>query len=167
MTDRPFLDAYSGQSTDELIALDGTYRTDSIVLAFEQAIGQKAARIGDQRLTMAERVVLAVEALEREVNNDGYDGLFRNAPEHVPDLASALTAIGRDDVASLTRSAIDVLGVDDPLTPTAIHAAIEIDNDERDARLSELDETYYETAGDLAGPLIAFIVANSAEIELP
>ena len=35
-----FLKAYSGQTTEQLIALDGEYRLDSIVLAFEQAIQQ-------------------------------------------------------------------------------------------------------------------------------
>jgi len=30
-----FLKAYSGQTTEQLIALDGEYRVDSIVLAFE------------------------------------------------------------------------------------------------------------------------------------
>ena len=37
-TDEPFLEAYDGQSTDELIALEGQFRIDSIVLAFEAAL---------------------------------------------------------------------------------------------------------------------------------
>jgi hypothetical protein len=37
---------YSGQSTDELLALEGRYRLDSLVLALEQALLQKAAREG-------------------------------------------------------------------------------------------------------------------------
>ena len=54
-----WLDGYSGQTTDELIALEGEYRTDSLVLAFEQALMAK------DELTDEEKVVLAVEALER------------------------------------------------------------------------------------------------------
>jgi hypothetical protein len=33
----PFLESYAGQSTEELLALEGKYRIDSLVLAFEQA----------------------------------------------------------------------------------------------------------------------------------
>ncbi len=35
-----FLKAYSGQTTEQLIALDGEYRVDSLVLAFEQAFNR-------------------------------------------------------------------------------------------------------------------------------
>ena len=37
MSDKWF-DAYGGQTTEQLLALEGEYRTDSLVLAFEQAI---------------------------------------------------------------------------------------------------------------------------------
>lgn len=168
MSERRWLDGYDGQTTDELIALDGTYRTDSIVLAFEQAIANKATRIGgSQHLTNEERVILSVEALEREVNNDGYDGLFRNAAPEVPDVVSALTAIGRDAVATLTRSAIDALDIGGPLTPEAIESAMDLEDERRDDRLAEIDQAYYETAGDLADPLLAFIGANRDQITLP
>jgi len=49
-----------------VVAFEGKYRIDSLVLAFEQAISRKAARAGDHRLANEERVRLAVEALERE-----------------------------------------------------------------------------------------------------
>ena len=47
MSDPRWLDGYAGQSTDDLIALDGAYRTDSVVLAFEAAILAKAERLGN------------------------------------------------------------------------------------------------------------------------
>ena len=166
MSEQRWLDGYAGQTTDELIALDGAYRTDSIVLAFEQAISSKAARIGDQNLTTPERVVLAVEALEREVNSDGYDGLFRNASQQVPEVVSSLTAIGCEAVADLTRSAIAVLKIDGPITPETVESAMEGDDDDRDDLLEELDRTYLETAGDLADPLLTFIKTNRDQIVL-
>ena len=46
MSDLKWFDQYSGQSTDELIALEGQYRTDSLLLAFEEALQHKASRIG-------------------------------------------------------------------------------------------------------------------------
>lgn len=161
-----WLDGYTGQTTAELLALEGGFRTDSIVLAFEQAIAAKAARLGDQTLTEPERVVLAVEALEREVNSDGYSGLFTTAPEHVPDAVSSLTAIGSDGVADLTRSAISVLKIRGPLTREAVASAMQKDDDDRDDKLGEFDQGYYETAGDLAGPLLSFIKANRDQIVL-
>jgi hypothetical protein len=166
MTDAAFLDGYTGQTTEGLLALEGPYRADSIVLAFEQAIEQKADRIGESALTDAERTVLAVEALERDVNNDGFIGLFTYRAEVVPRLVEALQAIGRDDVATLAQRAIDVLGID-VVTPEAVVAAVAEDDEVRDERLNTIDEAYYATAGDLAGPLLAYIRAHREEIVIP
>ena len=162
-----WFDGYSGQSTAQLIALAETYRIDSVVLAFEDAIRMKAGRIGAEQLTHAERVVLAVEALEREVNSDGYLGLFRTAADYVPLLEAALEAIGPGDVAALTRRAVASLSVDGPLTPGSILAAIDKDDDYRDGRLSACDRAYYDTAGDLSEALLSFIRANARDIQLP
>ena len=57
-----WLESYSGQSTEQLLSLEGEYRTDSLVVAFEQALDQKSAARGVQSLTSEELVVLAVEA---------------------------------------------------------------------------------------------------------
>ena len=62
-----FLEGYEGQSTEELLGLEGEYRLDSLVLAFEQAIQGKAP----DSISTEESYVLAVEGLEREVNNGG------------------------------------------------------------------------------------------------
>jgi hypothetical protein len=43
MPELEWLDGYNGESVDDLIALDGKYRIDSVVLGFEQAIYEKAA----------------------------------------------------------------------------------------------------------------------------
>ena len=43
----------------------------AIVLGFEEALLKKSFRDGDLAINDEERVVLAVEALEREVNNGG------------------------------------------------------------------------------------------------
>jgi hypothetical protein len=167
MTEENWLDACSGQTTDELIALEGRYRTDSIVLAFEQALDQKAARIGRDGLSKEERVILAVEALEREVNNGGYDQFFSNpSKEHAPYVVRALERIGCAAVAELTRKAIGILGVEAPVTIGAIDRAMDDPSDERDDQLTECDEHYYAVAGDLAGPLFDFIKSNRDKIEI-
>ena len=81
-----FLPSWAGQSTDELIALAGKYRIDSLVLAFEQAIHGKAD------VSPKERWILAVEGLEREVNNGGYAQFFLNSSvDYVADIEPAET----------------------------------------------------------------------------
>src|SRR5262249_52433074 len=108
MPDLQWLDRYNGETFDELVALEGTYRTDSLVLAFEQAMDQKAARVGENKLTAEERVILAIEALEREVNNGGYGQFFVNTPEYAPIIVDALRRIGCPKVAEITDRAVKV-----------------------------------------------------------
>jgi len=50
MTELNWLEEYSGQTTDELISIEGEYKTDSLVLAFEQALDQKSERVGREGL---------------------------------------------------------------------------------------------------------------------
>jgi hypothetical protein len=149
-----------------LIALEGTFRTDSIVLAFAQAINQKAARLGDAQLSAPERVVLAVEAVEDRVNSGGFDSLLRYESALVPHVVSSLVAIGADAVADLARSAIETVDIEGPITASAIESAMNEENDARDERLDALDRRYYEIAGDLADPLLEFIESNRDQIKL-
>jgi hypothetical protein len=78
----------------------------------------------------------------------------------------ALIAIGANAVADLTRSAIAELEIHGPLTANAITAAINEDDEDRDDRLNDYDETYYETAGDLAFPVLSYIKSNRDQIKL-
>lgn len=162
-----WLDGYSGQSVEQLLSLEGEYRADSLVLAFEQAIGQKAAREGTQSLSGEERIVLAVEALEREVNNGGYDQFFVNSSrEYTPIIVGALQRIGCNKTAKLTRKAIEALRISD-LRSDAIEAVIcARDDEERSEKLRRCDDSYYKNKEPIAERLFAFIKANSASISL-
>jgi hypothetical protein len=159
-TDLPFLDSYGGQSTNELIDLEGAYRIDSIVLAFEEALQRKA------NLTREEKVILAVEALEREVNNGGYSQFFCNSSrDFVPDIGGALNVIGCPKTASLTQSAMTVLGVDISMTSDEIEDAACDASETQDEDLGELDAIYYR--GDeepIADKLFEFIKINRSSI---
>ncbi len=159
-----WLDGYSGQSADELLSLQGKYRTDSLVLAFEEAIRQKAEREGTQNLTNEERVVLAVEALEREVNNGGYDQFFANSSrEFAPTVVGALQRIGCKKTATITQKAIKALGTSD-LTAEAIDAAMAGDDEQRLAQLNRCDDSYCKSTEPIAERLLAFIKANKTSI---
>jgi Domain of unknown function (DUF4375) len=162
-----WLKEYSGQTTDELIALASQYRTDSIILAFEQAVDQKAARIGSGGQTAEENVILAIVAFEREVNNGGYDQFFINlSKEYTPVIVDALIRIGRPDVARITQDAIQALGLDRPVTEEAVDRAMESDNAERTAILNECGDRYFDLFVDLSEPLLQFIVANRSDVNL-
>ena len=161
-----WLEGYSGQSVDELLSLKGTHRIDSLVLAFEEAIAQKAQRVGVQNLSAEERTVLAVEALEREVNNGGYDQFFINSSkEFAPTIVNALQRIGCEKTATITQKAVKALGVEE-LTTAAIDAAMAKDNAQCAARLNQCDESYYKSGEPIAERLFAFIKANKGGIRV-
>lgn len=167
MQDAKWLESYAGQSTKELASLAGEYRSDSVAAAFAVAIQAKADRLGDSALTPEERVVLAVEALEREVNNGGFLQFFDNASRaFAPSIVDALERIGCSKAAELAREAIDALGLSEPVTVDAIERATEEENEPLEDALSACDERYYETVGDLSGPLLDFIRLNEPRIDL-
>jgi hypothetical protein len=148
-----WLDGYAHQTTDELILLADSHRVDSVVLAFEEALVAKADRLGLAKLSKPERVILVVEAIEREVNSDGFDGLFRNSSkEHAADFVSALTAIGRPDVAELAAQALTTLRLKGRPTTAAIDRTMDRDDDQRDEALADLDARYYKLAVTLPPP---------------
>jgi aspartokinase len=161
-----WLDNYSGETTDELLAMEGRYRTDSLVLIFEQAIGQKAAREGDQSLSSEERVVLAIEALEREVNNGGYEQFFLNSSrEYASIIVDALVSIGSRRTAAITQKAIDALRCQ-ALTSEAIESAMLAESEDRDQSLFVCDNQYFARREDIEGHLLAFIKTNKDKVRL-
>lgn len=165
MPDLKRLEGYNRESTDELIALESTHRVVSIVNAFHQAIEQKAARLGDDALTAEERVVLAVEALEREVNNGGYSQFFSNSSnEYLPIIVEALERSGCHEAAKLTRTAIDAVGID-PARPGLSDAMQKLPPDVIET-LEQCDARYYADVGDLAEPLFEFVKKERARIVL-
>jgi hypothetical protein len=162
MTQKAFLDKYSGQTLTELLALTDTYREDSIILAIEQALQSKAPA----DVAPSERVVLAVEAFEREVNNGGYSQFFLNEPTYARDIVAALTQIGCPEIARITRDAADVLGLRRDWTDEQIQAAAADMADDGDERLSELDDQFFEYPEPIEERLLTFVRANAAEIRL-
>ncbi len=166
MPDLPWLDNYSGETTDELLSLEGRYRTDSLVLVFEQALDQKAAREGLENLSHEERAVLAVEALEREVNNGGYEQFFLNSSrEFAPIIVEALGRIGCPRAAAITQKALDALRCS-ALTGAEIERAIVEESESRDQALFVCDNQYFARSENIEDRLLAFIKANKDKIRL-
>jgi hypothetical protein len=166
MSELQWLDGYSGQTVDDLIALEGKYRTDSIVLAFEQAIDQKAARVGDAKLTAEERTILAIEALEREVNNGGYGQFFLNSSrEYAPIIVQSLRRIGCPKTAEITQKALKIVQ-ETPITDEEIDTGTWEENEERQDALGECDNLYFERPENVEERLFAFIKTNRTRIAL-
>lgn len=166
MSKNEWLDTYSGQTVDELIALEGKYRTDSLVLAFEQALELKAVRVGSNNLTVEERVILAIEALEREVNNGGYDQFFVNSSrEYMPIISDALQRIGCPKTAAITKIALRIES-QNPLTDGEIESSDSAENVELQEALNACDRMFYESEENIDESLFAFIKDNRTKIEL-
>ena len=159
------LEEYSGQTVDELLSLEGEYRIDSIVAAFQQAVDQKAARDGDEALSPEEQIIVAIEALEAEVNNGGYSQFFLNSSrEYAPTIVQALARIGCPKTAEITQRAIDALNLPS-LTDEAIETAM-ADDEVSEDDLNECDDSYYKSGEDIAGQLFAFIKKNKDAIRI-
>jgi Domain of unknown function (DUF4375) len=164
MSDLPFLKNYSGQTVEQLLSLEGEYRIDSLVGAFEEALLKKGLRDGDLAINDEERVVLAVEALEREVNNGGYSLFFENSTrEFAPIIVQALVRIGCPRTAEITQRAIEALHLP-TLSVDAIEATVADEKMYED--LDECDRSYFKGPEDIAGQLFAFIKTNKDAITL-
>lgn len=152
----PFLYDHDGRTTDDLLALEGQYRIDSLVSAFEFALMEKT------QPTEPERVVLAVEAIEREVNNGGFNQFFFNSSrEHAYFAPFALRAIGAPRTAKLVERAIHLVAGDNVLDADALQAKAVDSNDLLDRQLHELDEIYYRGEEEpLADKLFEYIKRN-------
>jgi hypothetical protein len=162
-----FLEKYSGQSVDEIIELESEYRIDSLVLAIEEALYEKAENIGTDKLTDIEKIILAIEGLEREVNNGGYHQFFVNASvEFAPIIVDSLEAIGCPKTAGITSNAIDALGISKPVTIEKIEEVIYDEDEERDEKLDECDGLYFEYEEPIADRLFTFIKMNKDKIAL-
>ncbi len=157
-----WLEGYSGQTTNELIGLEEEYRVPSLVLAFEQAIARRSMQ---RRLTEAELAVVAVEALEREVNNGGYSQFFINTPHFAASIVPALIGIGCPQTAEITRKALDALEAPN-LEAEKIRAAASASNGERDSVLERCDRLYFDSMEPIAAPLFEFIKSHRTAIKI-
>lgn len=167
MDNKPFLQNYSGQSTQELIELASEYRIDSIVLAFEEALDKKLeAKKGIDNLTIPELTILAVEAMEREVNNGGWSQFFLNSSgEYTKYLHDSLIRINCPKIASIANNAINTLNIEGDITQDKMENIL-LDNEEFEEKLSGLDSAYYSNNESIAEQLFEYIKNNTEDIKL-
>ena len=168
MTNLPWHDYSAGESAGALFALANSHRADSLVVAFETALIQKVSSLGSEALSLPERDVLAVEALEREVNNGGYRQFFLNSSnEYAGEIVDALKRIGCPRTAAITARAVSVLPAGMAATPESLAVFMEQDDSDRDGRLTECDDAYYDSGEDIATALLQYLVQHRDSVRLP
>jgi hypothetical protein len=151
----PWLD-YAGQDTAQILACKSTHRIDSLLCALEQAIQLRQSRNPEVAATPEEHTLLAVLALQREVNNGGYHQFFSNSScQYALTVVPALENIGCGEAVALTKRALDALNLR-PLTLTAIENAILKPNPKRDRALDALDQQFY-LISEIEPKLFAFV----------
>lgn len=156
---------YSGQTTAELVACKHTHRIDSILCAFEWGIQAKAKAQGEQSLTAEEELVLACMALDREVNNGGYDQFFVNSSYRFASIVvDCLRRIGAQATAEITERAIAALGLT-TITAEAANAAIFIEDPRRKQIHNECDNEFYKIE-EIGEKLFPFVEAHQDRIQL-
>lgn len=181
----------SGKSVDELLAMTAGQNESQFLFAIELAIQQKEERVGLANLSDEERIVLAIEALEREVNNGGYSQFFLNSSrEFAPIIVDSLLQVGCPEVAAITRKAIESIHPSDWTRKSieasvAAYAAIErsrwvkksgsivmnrlpMDNQDghevKNRALDQCDQMFYHSTENIGVQLIEFIKANKESI---
>jgi len=160
-----WLDGYNGQTVDQLMALEGKYRIDSLVLAFEQAIDQRIARDGGGNLSDEEIIILAIEAMEREVNNGGWGQFFVNTGQFAPVIVDALRRIGCPKTAKIAQKAVKIVDKA-PIPEDEIDNGTWDDNEKREEALNECDNLYFQGPENIEESLFGFIKANRSKINL-
>lgn len=165
LADLGWLDGYTGQNVDELLLYEGTDQIHSILFALEAAIDEKVKSAGPLNRTGVELIVQSVLALDREVNNGGYDQYFRNSSRrYARVVVDHLVMIGCTEIADITQRAIDSLGIPDISVP-AIEGAMQTANLERDRALHRCDLAFYEHKG-LLERLFSYMKAHQNGIRI-
>jgi hypothetical protein len=161
----PFFTEYKGESLAQVLALEGEYRLDSLVITVEQALGVRALREGDATLSDAEAIVLAVAGLEREMNNGGYWRFFAGSgSEFVSGIVEALSRIDCLLTAEATAEAMQAFGITDSMTADQVRAAaMEMDVEDQQA----LNTAFFASGEDIARQLFDFIRQNRDYIRIP
>ena len=135
-----------------------------MVLAFEEAIQRKAAR---QPISKEESYVLAVEALEREVNNGGYSQFFLNSSnEFAAIIVEALREIGCPKTAEITQGAISALHIEGEPTAGKVEAVARSEDEGILNSLGAFDDRYYGNDEPIAERLFEWIKQNRTRIRI-
>ena len=118
-------------------------------------------------LSESEHVILVVEAMEREVNNGGFEQFFvSSSVEHAPTLVPALEQIGAPKTAEIADRAACALGAEPDWPPERYEVAAAKADDFTLAALSECDHAYHASGEAICALLFEYIKTHRTDIDL-
>ncbi len=161
MAEKKWLDDVGNLTVGQLIQLEDTYRIDSIVAAIEAALMDRAT------VTATERIVLVIEAMEREVNNGGFNQFFFNSSnEYAGELISALRQIGVPGIAEIAERALRAIGAQPNWKSEQFEEASADPEESIMDELNECDNAYYASEEAIAEKLFGFIKLSQKDVHV-
>lgn len=146
---------------EDILAIDDP---TSFAIALSDLVFPRWDRDGYEALTPPERVAYCIDALEREVNNGGFQQFFANSSgDTAADTLSALEALGAAATADLLRRAIGVFP--DARPPVDREQRIDLLEQlpaDAAATWSRLDDEFYRYPDDLPALLRQYVAEHRA-----
>ena len=146
---------------DVLAKEDGT----QFAIALSDLVFPRCDRDGFAALTPAEKVAYCVDALEREVNNGGFDQFFWNSSgDTAHETHAALLEIGAGEAAALLREAIEVFPAGKvPANREEREKLLESLPQSAREKWGALDGRFYEYPDDLTALMRRYVEAHAAD----
>jgi hypothetical protein len=143
---------------DVLANKDGT----QFAIALSDLVFPRYDRDGFAALTPAERVAYCIDALEREVNNGGFDQFFWNSSgDTAHETHAALLEIGAAAAAELVQEAIAVFpGGKVPTDRAQREKVLESLPESAREKWHELDGRFYDYPDDLTTLMRGYVQAH-------
>lgn len=125
---------------------------------------QRMQEVGWDELTPIQRQVLAVQMLQNEVNNGGFDQYFFNSSGDTwPDAQAGLQAIDATEISKLLARAVARFGSDGPSTDRQMRQEQLAKISNAGNNFSALEDEFYKDEHNLQPALLAFITAHADE----
>lgn len=148
-----------------MVTIDDVLANDdptSFAIALSNLVFPRWDRDGFRALTPPEQVAYCVDALEREVNNGGFQQFFWNSSgDTAVETLRALEALGATEAARLVTRALAVFpDARPPADREARIALLETLPAEATATWSDLDDAFYRYPDDLTALMREYVRAN-------
>jgi Domain of unknown function (DUF4375) len=158
-----------GTTTDQILSHENDDKKEHVYFALLWRIGQKLDKRGWDRLSDTERRLVAVQAMEGEVLNGGFDQYFFNSMGGDAEVALAgLKEMGATQAAPLLERAMAVFPGGKPPTDRQERWKV-MDQIESSSKpvWNKCDDAFYKRSEDLGELSLAYAKKSRAQIVLP
>ncbi len=158
-----------GNTAEEILSHESDDNKQHVLPALSYRIAQKVGERGWERLTGTERHLLAVQSLEAEVFNGGFDQYFFNSTGDDAEVALAgLKEMQATEAAVLLERAMAVFpGGKPPTSRTARWKVMDEIESLSKPVWNKCDNEFYHRKEDLGQLSLAYAKKNRAQIILP